>query len=186
MTPLKELSNLKYFAARIAYCKENFEYLGAGTSRIVFRLDGNIVLKLAKNAKGVAQNRVEADRFLRNNELANSAIDADPNDIWIITKLAKRITPSQFKTLTGVDFKRFYSAINHWWGAYRGQKLFPPSDYNEIKETDIFQDTTELMGNMEINPGDFEKISSWGEIDGKIKIIDFGATKSVLEEFYSR
>ena len=48
------------FKQRLAYCREMLgDPIGEGSSRIVFRIDDETVLKLAKNSKGIAQNLEE-------------------------------------------------------------------------------------------------------------------------------
>ena len=54
--------SLKTFKERIEYCEANLKKIGSGSSRIVYQVDNNKVLKLAKNKKGIAQNETEIDR----------------------------------------------------------------------------------------------------------------------------
>ena len=56
---MDEFKSLTSFQKRIEYCKQRLRRLGAGTSRIVYEIDEEKVLKLAKNGKGVAQNQEE-------------------------------------------------------------------------------------------------------------------------------
>lgn len=53
---LEQLSNIRSFRDRLAYCKQMLgPSIGKGSSRIVFQIDDEKVLKLAMNGKGVAQ-----------------------------------------------------------------------------------------------------------------------------------
>ena len=57
-----ELSSIKALSKRVLYCKQHLgNPIGNGSSRMVFQIDDEKVLKLAKNRKGLAQNNVEAD-----------------------------------------------------------------------------------------------------------------------------
>ena len=56
---MEEFKTLKSFNARINYCQENLKRISSGSSRIVYMIDDEKVLKLAKNNKGIAQNEVE-------------------------------------------------------------------------------------------------------------------------------
>lgn len=57
-----KLSTMRNLSRRIEYCKRTLgEPLGDGSSRIVFELDDDWVLKLALNPAGIAQNRVEIE-----------------------------------------------------------------------------------------------------------------------------
>lgn len=51
-----EFKSLKSFAQRVRYCDEHLQKLGSGSSRIVYVVDNDKVLKLAKNKKGLAVN----------------------------------------------------------------------------------------------------------------------------------
>ena len=48
---MEEFKSLKSFAKRMEYCKSRLPRLGAGSSRVVFRVDDDKVLKLAKKRK---------------------------------------------------------------------------------------------------------------------------------------
>ena len=63
---IEEFSKLHSFQKRVQYCNERLQRLGAGSSRIAYKLNEERVLKIAKNSKGIAQNEKEAD-FGRNN-----------------------------------------------------------------------------------------------------------------------
>ena len=51
--------NLNSFSKRISYCDENIERISSGSSRIVYKINDEKVLKLAKNTKGLEQNKNE-------------------------------------------------------------------------------------------------------------------------------
>lgn len=54
------LRQLPSFRAKIRYCNQWLgPYMGSGSSRLVYEIDDNVVLKLAKNNKGIAQNEKE-------------------------------------------------------------------------------------------------------------------------------
>lgn len=184
---LKQLSNSKSFAESLRICKDNFTRLGSGSARIVFIVLGDVVVKLAKNSKGLAQNRVEADGFIASSELANAPIDSDPNDKWILCRLAKKINKSKFKSLTMLDWENFCDALIRWDAEYNGKRPFIIMDedkYSAVKENNFFQEITDLIGNMGLAIGDLMRINSYGEIDGKIKIIDLGLTSDLYESMY--
>ena len=54
---LNQFKSIKSFKGKVLYAKEKLgNPIGMGSSRVVFRVDDNKVLKLAKNPKGQAQN----------------------------------------------------------------------------------------------------------------------------------
>lgn len=184
---LKQISNSKTFAESLQICKDNFTRLGSGSARIVFIILGDVVVKLAKNSKGLAQNRVEADGFIAKSELANAAIDADPNDKWILCRLAKKINKSKFQSLTMLKWEDFCEALNKWDDEYNNRRSFTimnEDKYYEIYKNDFFQEIIDLIGNMGLAISDLMRINSYGEVDGKIKIIDLGLTNDLFESMY--
>lgn len=54
------LTSLSSYKKRIAYCKQMLgQPIGNGSSRIVFQISDERVLKVAKNQKGIAQNEAK-------------------------------------------------------------------------------------------------------------------------------
>lgn len=51
---LPELQNIRSFAGKIRLADQNLSRIGSGTGRAVYDVDGEKVLKLAKNPKGIA------------------------------------------------------------------------------------------------------------------------------------
>lgn len=187
---VKTLSNLKSFNARLQYCRTNFKRLGAGTSRIAFLLPDGKVLKLAKNAKGIAQNNVESDYYLSSNPVVNGTIASDPNDLWIIVNLATKINAGFFQGQIGLSFDDYCNILKYWAKENKRPEAPPymekPVNYEQVLDTNAFvQDITELMGNGDLMLGDFCRLSSYGNVGGKLMVTDYGASKSVYEEFYA-
>ena len=63
---LDYFKKLNSFNKKIQYCKQMLEYVGGGSSRMVFKIDNDKCLKLAKNKKGLEQNYTESDWSLQN------------------------------------------------------------------------------------------------------------------------
>jgi hypothetical protein len=58
---INQFKDLTSFAAKARYLRSHgLDKLGAGSSRAAFIADNDTVIKVAKNKKGLAQNRVEA------------------------------------------------------------------------------------------------------------------------------
>ena len=62
MEYFKQLSS---FRKRIDYCGKYLKRLSSGSSRIVYIVDEQKVLKIAKNTRGLEQNRAEGDYFIQ-------------------------------------------------------------------------------------------------------------------------
>ena len=61
----KRLTN-KSFKKRIEYCDQHLERIANGTSRIIYKINDEKVLKLAWNKKGLFQNETEYDYNINN------------------------------------------------------------------------------------------------------------------------
>jgi len=180
---LKELSNLKTFKSRIEFCIANFPRLKAGSSRIAFDYSPEYVLKLAKNDKGIAQNNAEADGFIQNNykDLVANVKDSDPNDFWILAQKATKVSAGQFKILAGFSLE---DLRNYLYTRIENKKIFPVSDMEMFNENEFVQELMDLMVNFAMPIGDIVRASSWGKVNDRLVLIDYGLTNSILSDMY--
>lgn len=87
---LKEISDCSSFIAAVRVAAHHFKYLKSGSARKVFEYSDTLVLKIAYNKKGVAQNREEvrvwdwADSKQR--KILSPIIDADNDWKWVLQK----------------------------------------------------------------------------------------------------
>ena len=178
--------------------------LGLGSSRIVFESDGRKVIKLARNQRGLEQNKLEAtagkDPYVH--RAVASVYDWSDDFAWVV---AERLDP-----LEDGDFRAAESASGVPWADVR--EILGLSDKSEYKATaeEITnkleskkeksaksapdcprgRDFLELLiGFLErykdMLPGDIVKLSSWGVNDkGCLKLLDFGITRKKFEELY--
>ena len=203
---MEEFKNLRNFAERVRYCKSRLKYLGKGTSRIVFQIDNGTVLKLAYSQKGIAQNEAEAsvknDYVLSGYNFLPEVYDVDENYLWIEMQLARRAKASDFKRLTGFDFKTLCYWITYCWNksvAYRNERRFIPDEYRvlfnsdkwrDVLEYSIFSELEDYIGNYDVQGiGDLQRISSWGVTVNKnneeeLVLIDNGLSNDVLDKYY--
>ena len=157
--------------------------IGRGSSRIVFRLDKNLVLKVAMNLPGLAQNKIEYG--LRNSEFVCKTYWKDRRKLpaWLVadycTKAFKKhikeqfnMTPYQFDTLLydgkyklthGKKFK--IRAQN----SEKAQKFLKFIIDNDLQPGDLM---THRMINYGINPR------------GKLVIVDAGLNEKVYNDYY--
>ncbi len=133
------------------------------------------------------QNRVEDDGFFHQSPLVNSPVKSDPNYYWIIVPHAQKITESEFTSKTGINWKEFCESIKYWKDTYmKGKDTSSPLNYKQINKNEFFQEIVSLIGNMQLASGDIRRISSWGEIDGQIKLIDAGLTDDIYQSYYKK
>lgn len=202
--------SLNSYNKKIQYCNNNLQRIASGSSRIVYKIDDATVLKLAKNKKGLAQN--EAETQYRDDmyapDIFAEVYDNDENFYWIEMQLARKAKPTDFKKLTGYDFKTFTYFV-----MYSAQQYLPrtrygfsvPTEYKQLFDSEEFQNmvwdnpdnvfyqTNEYLNSYQIQKyGDVQRISSWGVVkdkhDGtdKLVLIDYGLTDDIFEKYYSR
>jgi mRNA-degrading endonuclease RelE of RelBE toxin-antitoxin system len=202
--------SLNSYNKKIKYCNDNLQRIASGSSRIVYKIDDATVLKLAKNKKGLAQN--EAETQYRDDlyapDIFAEVYDNDENFYWIEMQLARKAKPTDFKRLTGYDFKTFQNFVTYSAQQYLPRRSYGfsiPSEYKQLFDSEEFQNmvwdnpdnvfyqTNEYLTSYQIEKyGDVQRISSWGVVkdkhDGtdKLVLIDYGLTDDIFNQYYSR
>ncbi len=180
---LGNLEKLETYAARKKYAERNFEHLSSGSSRIVYLTPGKTVVKLAKNDKGLAQNKAEANPKMKSKYL-NPIISAAKNDAWIETHFLEKISVKEFEEMTGIKFDDFDEAISYGLKNVSGNSHDKPENFEKVSKSDIYKEMKDIGEKFKLMPGDLGRISSWGEKDGKPILIDAGLTADVFADFY--
>lgn len=196
---LETFKALQSFSKRIAYCNQHLQRISSGSSRIAYKIDEVMVLKLAKNRKGIAQNGVEKDRFIQQSygDIAAKVFAVDENDLWLEMELAKKLTPNRFKSLVGTSPENVWRYLAGYHYEHKGKKReleywknkIPTDELKKLEEEDSFGNRmVSLMLDMDFPIGDFGRISTYGEVlrngTPSVILIDFGLNKSVLSDFY--
>jgi len=187
---MEEFKTLRNFAQRFQYCKQRLEYISSGSGRYVFGIDEYMVLKLAKNQKGVAQNQQEVD-VAAYSSVVGRIYDYDDNFLWIEMERVNKITPNQFKQLTGIDFKTFQENIKYHdlmvVHPSRYLRMVKPENHNELWENEFFMDIADLIGSYDMPSGDLTRINSYGVTrNGQVKLVDAGLNQDVHDTYYKR
>jgi hypothetical protein len=184
---LDRLEKLETFTAREKYADRNFQRLSSGSSRVVYQADltgQRGVIKLAKNERGFAQNKTEANPKMKSKYI-NKVLNHAKDFLWIAVPFVEKITEKQFKELTDVDFKEFSEALSYGLKSVSGNKdRDKPQDFESIAKSDIYQELVKLGKEFHLLPGDMGRISSWGQIDNHPVLIDAGLTRDVYDDFY--
>lgn len=189
---INQLKQIKSFAGRIRYVKERLQSIGKGSSRQVFKIDDDTVLKLAINKKGQSQNQTEGDYGMHSMypDLIPELIDSDEeDDLWLVTKFANKITPKRFAELFGRSFEDYCRALIYELDGRRDGrfKMSKPEYMDELYDDyDFFQQVIDMAVNFDMPSGDLCRIGSYGELNGKIVIRDPGLTKETFKEHYRR
>jgi hypothetical protein len=181
---LQRLSSLSFKEA-IKFCDEHCEKkLGEGSSRAAYMLNDDLMLKVAFNPKGNAQCKVEANISALQFPCVNNALVADPEGRWIIFQATEKVTEKRFKELTGMSFGHFTDTLFYKFNN-ESDEWSKPKEYDEIVKNPFFLCVSNLTFECDEQIGDIAKISSFGERNGKILIVDGGLSRDVFEEFYA-
>lgn len=138
--------------------KRSYRLLGAGSGRNVFDLDNGYVVKVAKNRKGLVQNKAEYQIAATNHSRIFARIVAISDDsIYLIMEKAEKV----------------YSIAEVW-------NYYHVNSNRELFRINEFQDFTKKYN---LLYPDLKRASSWGFIKGKPVIIDYGFTKEVSKYY---
>ncbi len=186
---LDEFLNIRSFAGQVRYANSKLTRIAQGSARIIFEIDDKTVLKLAKNEKGIAQNEVEeslSNDYMVPEDIIAKVLEADEKDRWLVMERAKKIGKVRFRQLMdGIDIEDFYDYIRMHTDNRPGiRREMDPGIEEKLNENEFAQDLIEMIHNFDIEIGDFGRISSFGEIDGRLVITDYGLTKEVFKKHY--
>lgn len=136
-----------------------YRYLGRGSGRRVYDLGNGFVVKSASAGKGIAQNQTEYFIW----ETSRSPIlamvaDVSPDFRYLIMQRAEKIYS--------------FAYIRSKFHVQTNQALF---ELAEIKR---------IVRLFDLLPADLIRATSWGKIDGKPVIIDYGFTRQVRKALY--
>lgn len=193
---MKEFKKINSFRGRMQYAAERLERISSGSGRVVYKIDDQKVLKIAKNRKGLTQNTQEESVSAHvdwYDHIVTKVYDTSPNDEWIEAELATKINAGRFRTLTGYDVKDVGKYLSYKY-AQNHPRLRPYSHIHQLPEdmmaemddNEFIIDLHGLMADYDINPGDWGRISSYGEVkrhgQPAVVLVDYGLTKEYTGE----
>ena len=201
------LISARSFAERVRYCKNMLGFpIGNGSSRMVFQIDDETCLKLAKNKKGVAQNqeeiRIASDDFISYIPKVFNGSDEE-NGLWIITQYVIPAKTKDFEEILGISFEdvQSFCASTDTRFNYRNrediikQADFTVSQLYEAYEendavTELFRDIEELRGSYDQLVGDLTRIQNWGMVKENgntfLVMLDTGFSEDICNQYYRR
>lgn len=193
-----ELSGMRSFAERVRYCREHLGApIGNGSARMVFQIDDEKCLKLAKNQKGVAQNGVESDYYKRRYDIFPKVFETDNDGLWIVCEFVLPAKKSDFKACVGVSFDDFvkwmYTTYARYDRKYMHGSWYTMDDetYGDLVENnEFFQEMEDYLCNYMAADQDMLAIRNWGLAmrDGHAwpVLLDHGLTDDVYNTYYKR
>jgi hypothetical protein len=200
---LQTLSSIKSFAGKLKYCKQMLgPTFGSGSSRIIFEIDDNKVLKLAKNQKGLAQNEFEEDTS-RNSSAVVEVFDCADDYSWLVEENCVPAKEKDFEQIIGIPFETYCDLVRWNYNSYtypfRHLPLYTMSAQEAQKLTEQLYEQDEynfvhqvmrLMGDYQLPCGDLTRISTYGMVnrDGtpEIIVLDSGLSEEILDTYYRR
>lgn len=189
-------SNNKSFAKQIKYAKERAQQIGVGSSRVAFKIEYQgrpTVLKIAKNAKGLAQNQQESeileDYYLESLNVAIPMIDYDKESrkpTWIHVEYAEKAKDSDFKKITGLSFKDTILFTAQLSGKPIRRYTLPSNmNENDLENNEFIGNLSNYFGNYDHPLADYTRLANWGVYKGNPVIIDIGMTDDIFKTYYS-
>lgn len=140
--------------------KGEYRYIGSGSGRRVYDLDNGYVAKLAKNRKGLAQNKAEYQISITDDSNLFAKIPKVSDEFGIlIMEKAERI-------------KGFEEVLNYFH-VKNNRELFQLSEMNYI------------LSKHNLLAADLRRSANWGVVHNRIVIIDYGYTQRVKNKYYS-
>ena len=200
------LANCGSFKKRLEYCKQMLGFpIGNGSSRIIFQLDDETCLKLAKNKKGIVQN-IEEISICRDNIISYvpkvyNGTD-EKNGLWIITQYVLPAKIEDFKEVLDVDFKdisKFASSLDTSFSRKSDNSVKMADNmihhiYEKYENNDdaieLLNDIHELKADYDQIVVDLSRIENWGMAreNGQtfLVMLDTGLSEEIFNQFYRR
>jgi len=188
--------NMRSYAEKLRYAETHLgKPLGRGSSRVVYRVDNDKVLKLAKNKKGIAQNEAEidwADDYYFEDMLAKIFDYDRDNSYWVEMEVAYRVKSNDFQRLWGMNFKDLWVYLKNKNDENNGRRSMfhiDPELKEQLDSNEYVADVVDFMINSNSPDGDLSKMNSWGLVHrpegDAIVLIDFGLTNNVYQSYYA-
>ena len=194
------LNSIDGFKEKVQYCTSCLgKYIGAGSSRVVFKIDNKTVVKLAYNEAGYAQNKEESQWGENRYEFLPKAYESNPDGSWIISEFVLPVNESDFAQYfsanldeqslgmihTFSEFCEFIWSVensrnNGAWQFFSDRKL------GILRSNRFLNEVADYIEATGVSVGDLTVIHNWGKrvSDGMPVLLDAGWKKGIGDEFY--
>lgn len=193
---LEELSNINSFKDRYNYCLQHIgKPCGRGSSRIVFQLTDDKILKLAYNQKGIAQNQAEDDVYIC---VSPKVFDRDMEYKWLVSEYVLPAKEQDFKECLGLSFQQFcdFIASIYYYRFNDGRlcvqyEIMDEEPFNQLlEENEDLLEFDDYIGNYRPPYGDLMRICNYGMVMRNgyptIVLLDSGLTEEILNKHYRK
>ncbi|MBP5456187.1 MAG: hypothetical protein J6Y37_06780 [Paludibacteraceae bacterium] len=196
----QELSSIPSFKKKVEYCNTHLgKPIGSGSSRKVYQIDDEKVLKLAFNKKGIAQNEAESEWYKQNFDCIPKVYEADDNGLWVVSEYVLPAKVNDFKVCLGLTFDEFVSFIGavynqydrNRFARYRPYRMMDDDRFEELIETnEALQDINNYMSDYQPPLGDLTRLRNIGLAkrygEPYIVFLDHGLTDDIFDQYYTR
>lgn len=161
---------------------ENYHMVGFGSSRDVFALDDNYVLKIAICRAGLTQNAVEYHISSTASELPVAhVVYCAENDFFLMVDRAKQLDPQHFKDTYGMDFETFAEMIDKMYDA--GSVWKRQTIYRKLSPE--LRNLLAALARRKISIYDLDRKEQWGDRNEAPVIVDYGLSPKGVEHYQS-
>ena len=186
---------------------KKLRFMGEGSSRIVYDLGGDRVVKLALDEKGVEQNKLEATagRDPHAHKILASVLDMSDEYAWLVSEAVRPLGDSDgaiAEKIIGVPWRSVRDLVGVGTSSTddateaETQKAGEPRKKNEptgksrgcLVGEGFLEALDDFLGRYsDMLPGDIVKLSSWGvSKDGCLVMLDYGITRKKFRELYRK
>ena len=208
----EQLNLRQTFKNRLKYALDRAKRLGGGSSRVAMTIDYEgrpTVLKVAKNAKGLAQNEAEIDiledGYAGNLPIVIPLIDYDKANnrpVWLQTELAQKASSIKLNKLLNTPSLWF---LTDYVGVMLGKSTsyranstteslkkyyfdnrmwrfnMQPTEKSWETFTEYASELADLVNSTPIELGDLNNSSNWGIYNNRPVVIDLGFTEETAQ-----
>lgn len=192
---LDELKQIRSFAGKKKFADYHFQKIGSGSGRAVYDIDGNRVLKLAKNPKGIAQNEEETrvSGYYDTKDIVTEIFDYAEDYSYVIAEKAKKVSEARIKAITGIpSLYEMYYYLRNVQDNSRGKRSFfhvDPELQQKFDDNEFVQDLAYIVTGYEQSAGDMSRASTFGEVNRngqpQIVLTDYGLSDEVYNTHYN-
>lgn len=181
----EELEACKNISKRISYCSNNLKQIAKGSSRIVYEINDD-VLKLSKNEKGVEQTKNEITISQTGIDIVPNLISFNEQGYWVVFEKLEPVTHEQFESITNMKLSYIHQFLKYTKDRKRKHIPLNFKLEQQIQSSKLISDLCKLITDYNLSVGDIIRISSWGQKNNKVYLLDFGLTSEIYKQYYKK
>lgn len=166
--------------------------MGEGSSRYVYKIGPDRVIKIGLGEVGADQNKAEVDAELCGNEKYYAEVYEYADDYsWIISELAAPVPKAKLEALLGTDLHTLYdglmSLIDQAHDVEEEEQIESEfTAYKRMRRSSWLRGLMDMVQNCDLEPADVVKPSSWGvRKNGKPILIDYGLGSATYDKHFN-